>query len=162
MKWSGSQDSVVSVGTCYGLDGLRFDLLLGWDFSNPSTLALRPTWPPHDGYWLSFPRVKQPGTGVDLSSAKLTMGTAIPLPPRSASLACHAIALVFSQGGHYLWDIIIYQGYYYKNKTFLKLLLLPSRARVEAKSVGSVGRSWSQSLTLPLSLGEVSATNSFW
>jgi hypothetical protein len=114
--------------------------LLGWDFSDPSTLALRPTQPHDDGYWLSFPRVKWPGTGVDLCSAKLSMGTPIPLPPLSASLACHDIARVFSQGGQYLWDIIFYQGCYCKNRTFSKLLLLPSWARVEAKSVGSVGR----------------------
>jgi len=69
------------------------------------------------------------------------MDAAIPLPPLSASLACHDTARVFSQGGQYLWDNIFYQGCYYKNKTFLKLLLLPSQARVEAESVGSVGRS---------------------
>jgi len=40
--WNGqvSQDSVVSVGTCYGLDCLEFEPLLGCDFSKLSTLAL--------------------------------------------------------------------------------------------------------------------------
>ena len=89
----GNQDSVVSVGTCYGLHVLGFDPLLGWDFLDPSTLALRPTQPPDNRNWPSFLRVKRPGSGVDLCSAKLIMDTAVPLSPLSASLACHDIAL---------------------------------------------------------------------
>lgn len=47
-----------------------WNLCLDEIFQIPSTLALSPTQPPDDGYWLYFPGVKWPGPGVDLCSAE--------------------------------------------------------------------------------------------
>ena len=40
------QDSVVSVATHYGLDGMGIEYRRGQDFLHPSKLALVPTQPP--------------------------------------------------------------------------------------------------------------------
>jgi hypothetical protein len=86
------RDSAVSIATRYGLDGPGsnpcggeiFCSRLDWPWGPPSLL--------YNGYWVSFPGVKQLGRGVDHpppSSAEVKeKSRAIPLLPLWAFMAC--------------------------------------------------------------------------
>jgi len=59
------QDSIVSIATCYRLDGL------GIKSRGGKTFHTRPDhpWGPHrflyNGHWISLPGIKRPGCGTD-------------------------------------------------------------------------------------------------
>jgi hypothetical protein len=59
------RDSVVGVGTRYGLEVPGIESRWRRDFPYPSRPALGPTQPPVQGHGVSFPGVKRPGRGVD-------------------------------------------------------------------------------------------------
>jgi hypothetical protein len=60
------RDSVVSIVTCYRLDGPGIESWWGQDFLHSSRLALgSPFGVPYDGYWICFLAVKKPGGGID-------------------------------------------------------------------------------------------------
>jgi hypothetical protein len=64
----------------------------GGNFPHPSSLL-------YNGNWVSFPRLKWPGCGVNhppLLSVKLTKSTAIPLLPLSAFMACSRVNFTFT------------------------------------------------------------------
>jgi len=54
------RDISVGIATGYRLDVLGIESRLGRDFPHPSTQALRPTQPLHNGYWV-FPGAKAAG-----------------------------------------------------------------------------------------------------
>ena len=77
MFWQLHVDQYRSVGieTLYGLEGLEFELRLGWDFPCPSRLALGLTVLLYSGYRVS--EIKRPECGADhppLSSAEVVYG----------------------------------------------------------------------------------------
>jgi hypothetical protein len=53
--------NIVSIASCYWLDGPEIKCSFGKDYSYPSKLVLGPTEP----HILVIPRVKQPGRGVN-------------------------------------------------------------------------------------------------
>jgi hypothetical protein len=57
--------SAVGIVTAYVLEGSGIVSRWGRDFPQLSRLALRPTQPPINAYWVSFPGLKRSGRGVD-------------------------------------------------------------------------------------------------
>jgi hypothetical protein len=71
----------------------------GRDFPHPNRPALRPTQPPVQGYWVSFPAVQRRERGVDhqtpASAKVIEKGTAIELSPLWALMACYWLNVTF-------------------------------------------------------------------
>jgi hypothetical protein len=77
MSYLGDQDSVVSIVTCYGLEGPGIDSQWGWDFLQLSRPALGPTQPPTQWVLDLFPGAVDNGIKRQIPQMSIWEWTAV-------------------------------------------------------------------------------------